>query len=653
MSIALAVFLCFSGLDDPMGLLIQKLHSDNPDTRAEGTLDLLSSWSRWKDADLAELEGVTRDPDPEVAGRAAEALGRIRIRRVLGRAVVDRIVMADLAFLNGSDFRKLEVLRESKRLWKEGALQKSDLAGLESLATSAAWDDPTWLDDFLKESEATKAFSIEGDSKSRTLKRVAEVERLGATERHHAGKVAEFLGDGAPEVRSAALRLLAKDHAREQAPRVAGLLTDKSAELRTDAMNLLRSWGAKEYAPGVEALLEDPDQAIRRKAMEALGVWGQTTAGPRIAKLLRDPFSPSRADAAYTLGMLVAREYTDDLLPLLADSHAAVRQSAAYALGKFGGTALAPRLLPLLRDPAPEVRWIAAQSLGQLGSEVRTDAVADLLRDPNAEVASQAAWVLGFTASQEAVATIVSLLDGRDAELRQRGLWTLGLLRSQDHRADVADLLKDPSSWVRSEAVLTLARIGGKEDAAALAPLLRDPDRKVRVDTALALGELGGGDPDGVLAALKRNPDRLLALASALSLVRLGKDGPAELRAALREIAADDLAFACLGTVASDVASSVLDPATWAKLERPLQAMSIDSWESLTAALAGSGLKLDVRAECPIGRLDRSHQLKGRDALAWLFGRTWPPMIVLDGGTVRLMECRDSLAYWLQRLEPK
>jgi len=653
MFLSVAVLLFSAVADDPINILIQRLHSDDPDIRAEGNLDLLSAWSRWKDSDLAELERVTRDRDPEVAGRAAEALGRIRIRKVLGRAIVDRIVLADEAFFRGSDYRKLEVLRESKQHWKAGTLQKSDLAGLESLAISANWDDPTLLDDFMKEAGATKAFSIEGDSKSRTLLRVAEVVKLGTDRRDQAGKVAEFLGDGAPEVRAAALRLLAADQARDQAPRVAGLLTDKRAQLRADAMNLLRSWGAKEYARGFEPLLEDPDQAIRRKAMEALGAWGQTAAGPRIAKLLQDPYAPSRADAAFTLGVLVAREFTSDVLPLLGDSHPAVRQSAAYALGKFGGAEFAPRLLPLLRDQDPEVRWIAAQSLGQLGSDVRTDPIADLLRDPNSEVASQAAWVIGFTASPEAVDKILSLLDSRYAEFRQRGVWTLGLLKARDRRADVSRLLKDPSSWVRSEAALTLARIGRKEDAAVLATLLRDPDRKVRVDAALALGELGGGDPEGVLASLERDPDRLLALASALSLVRLGKEGPAELRAALREIATDDLAFACLGTAASEVASSALDPATWAILERPLPARSIESWDSLTAALSGSGLKLDVRTECAIGRLDKSHRLSGRDALAWLFGRNWPPILVLDGHTVRLMDRRDSLAYWQARLEPK
>jgi hypothetical protein len=218
----------------------------------------------------------------------------------------------------------------------------------------------------------------------------------------------------------------------------------------------------------------------------------------------------------------------------------------------------------------------------------------------------------------------------------------------------VAKLLQDPVAWVRSEAVVTLGRIGGKADAPDIATLLRDPDRKVRVNAALALGELGAGDPEGILATLERNPDRLLGLASTLSLARLGKGSPATLRAALKEIAADGLAFAVLGTVASDVASFVHSREAWTLLDRPLKLQrSIETWKDLSAALSDAGLTLEVQADCVIGRLDKSHGLTGRDALAWLLGRFWTPTLVLEGKKVRIMDRRNGLVHWQNWLDGK
>jgi len=214
--------------------------------------------------------------------------------------------------------------------------------------------------------------------------------------------------------------------------------------------------------------------------------------------------------------------------------------------------------------------------------------------------------------------------------------------------------MSDPQEWVRAEAVLALGRLGGGDDAARIAALLRDPDRRVRVCAALALGELGAGDPDGVLAGLERNEDRMLGLSATLSLARLGKGTPAKLRAALREIATDSLAFAYLGTAASDAASYVQSREAWDLLNRPLKLQApVETWKDLSSALFEVGLTLEVQTDCTIGRLDKSRSMTGRRVLAWLMGRTWTPAVVLDGRKIRLMDRRDSLAHWQQQLEGK
>lgn len=654
MVLAVLLLLVPGGVDDTMEALLKALRSDDPDVRANATADILASWPLWNEEDLTKLEDAARDEDPEVSGRAGEARVRIRIRRSLGKTLFQRIPRADDAFLKGDDAAKLAVLGEAKVLWKKQKLTKDDMAGLESLVLRAPWTDPANLDRFLKDPDAQLVFSVPGDSEARVRVKTKEVELLGMEGRKRTGQVAEYLADGEPEVRATALRVMGGLQAREQAPKVSVLLRDRNASVRGEALALLTTWGAKEYAADFSLLLDDPNGRVRWRAAEALGSCGHKDAGPRIAKLLKDPFAPTRAEAAMVLGTFGAREFTSDLAPLLADAVPMVRRSAAYAIGKFGAAEYAPQLRKLLKDPDPGTRLTAAQSLGQLGADVQFGDVVDLIRDADPDVRDEAAWVLGLTASKDWAKRIALLIESSDAQVRHHAVWALGLMRARDARTAVTAMLSDSSSWVRSEAVLTLARIGEKEDLPKIAALLRDPDRKVRVNAALALGELGSADAEDALAALQRDPDRLLGLSSTLSLARLGQCSPAALRLALQEIATDDLAFACLGMAASDAASAAHSREAWELLDRPLRLKrSIETWADLSAALLDAGLTLDVQTDGMIGRLDRSHSLTGRDALAWLLGRYATPTMVLDGKKVRLVDRREGLAHWQKRLEGK
>jgi HEAT repeat protein len=637
--------------DPTMESLVRELRSDEGDARSNATARILESWSRWKDPDLSILDGAVRDADPEVSARAAEIRGRIRVRRALGKTLVERIPRVDEAFYRGDDAAKLAALREAKKIWKDGGLAQGDLADLQVVATDSKWSDPTAFEEFLREPDAQRVFLAAQDLEARARVRTREVEILGRQGKERSEKVAEYLHDGAPEVRTAALRVMGGIQARELAPKVAALLKDRNPGVRSEALALLGSWETKEYAADFATLLEDPVGPVRWRAAAALGALGQRTTGPQIARLLKDPFAPTRAEAAMTLGVFGAREFAPNLVPLLSDPQAIVRRSAAYALGRFGAVELAPLLKPLLRDKDPEVRTTAAHTLGQLAV---LDGLVDLLRDGDPEVRAEAAWVLGYGASPEAVRRIAALLEDRDAEVRHAAVQALGLHRAREFRAGAAALLQDRSDWVRSEAAVTLGRIGVAEDARRIAALLRDPDRKVRVTAALALGDLGAGDPDGILAGLEGDPDRLLGLASTLSLVRLGKGDAAALRRIFQEISTNDLAFACLGTTASDVASFVQSREAWALLDRPLKVTrAVETWTDLSSALSDAGLKLEIQTEGMIGRLDRGSPMTGRNALSWLLGRFGVPDVVLEDRKIRLMDRRDSLLYWQKRLEGK
>jgi hypothetical protein len=153
---------------------------------------------------------------------------------------------------------------------------------------------------------------------------------------------------------------------------------------------------------------------------------------------------------------------------------------------------------------------------------------------------------------------------------------------------------------------------------------------------------------------LERDPDRLLGLSSTLSLTRLTKVAAAARRRTLHEVATDSLAFACLGSVASDVESSIHGREAWEILERPLKLRrSIETWTDLSAALADVGLALELQTDGMIGRLDQTSTLSGRDALAWLLGRFSAPVAVLEGRKIRLMTRRDAVSFWEKKFDGK
>ena len=638
--------------DASMESLLEGLRSDDPAFRSRATDGILSGWKGWAEKDLSFLDDASIDTDPEVSARATEARSRIRIRRTLGEKLLGKIGRADEAFHTGDDTAKLDVLIKAKASWYRGELTKEDLEGLETLAARVAWSDPTALTRFSREFR-DRVLAIPADPAARARLRAKAVEALGGEGRKRVKEVADSLGDEAPEVRAAALRVIGGLEAKEQAPKVAALLKDQNSAVRGDALSLLGGWGAKEYATDFVKLLEDPSGQVRRRAAETLGSWGQKDVAPRIAKLLQDPYAQSRAEAAAALGSLGAREFAADIAPLLADTQPAVRRSAAFAIGRFGAREHAAKLEALLADRDPDVRMTAAQALGQIGTGLHVEALIPLLHDGDPEVRQEAAWVLGRVASKGAILRIEQL-ENRDPDVRHGIARTLGRMGLKEFRGPVARLCEDPCDWVRAEAVASLGRLGGKEDAATLAARLRDPDRKVRLNAALALGELGAGDPQGALAALERDRDRLLGLASTLSLIRLGLRDAAAQRAALKEVATDDLAFAVLGGAANEALSRVHSKDAWDRLAQPLPLRkSIETWKDLAGALAGAGLSIEVEADCGLGRLDERVQVTGHQTLEWLLGRLGAPAVVLDGNKVLLMDRRSALAWWQKRLDGK
>jgi HEAT repeat protein len=169
--------------------------------------------------------------------------------------------------------------------------------------------------------------------------------------------LATYLEDDKPEVRNAALRLLAtlREKAVEAVPAMAKALSDPSDEIRSTAATSLGEIG-EAAAPAVPSLvqaLKDENEYVRKWS-----AWALQRIGPQ-AKA-----------AVPTLASLVAE-----------DSEDSVRQAAVEALGEIGPDAQGaiPALEKALQDPDRDVRWQAAIAIGLIGTQDASTAVPVLI----------------------------------------------------------------------------------------------------------------------------------------------------------------------------------------------------------------------------------------------------------------------------------
>ncbi len=125
-----------------------------------------------------------------------------------------------------------------------------------------------------------------------------------------------------------------------------------------------------------DAALEDKSAEVRTAAVRALARLNSEAAGAVIADVLRDTSAPVKLAALE--GLLNVRYFADHdaLLPLLGDRDLTVRQRAARLSGELQIRAAEPALIAMLRgDESVQVRQAAAWSLGRLGGSAGREAL--------------------------------------------------------------------------------------------------------------------------------------------------------------------------------------------------------------------------------------------------------------------------------------
>lgn len=184
----------------------------------------------------------------------------------------------------------------------------------------------------------------------------------------------ECLDDGDRSVRAAAARSLARLGAVEAAEQLVQALVDHRLPHLVAASALL-DLGAP-IVPRIGALVDSESPEVRAAALELVAQLGSAAEAPAVSAHLDDPSSEVRARACRALGRVGAEDAAAGLRRALSDSVPSVRAAAAVALGDIGDRRAVDALVEQARTDefaparyaARAVARIAPQRAGELGS---------------------------------------------------------------------------------------------------------------------------------------------------------------------------------------------------------------------------------------------------------------------------------------------
>ena len=374
---------------------IRQLASDDVRVRNQAGDALVWLWE--SDAARKRVEEVEKSAtETDLRASARSILGRIELRRALGKPFVEAIADVDGLFATGQ-----HQLPVSFPKW----LDDPASAGLENpehrrTAFSAAVARLT--------TEQNKCVALQ--MMGRRLFKGKEARRWAAS-------VAPLLQDPSPQVRAGALRVLGDAKLQEFEERIAELLSD-SAECRMPlfidpdplcshspkgvvcaaASDALSALGAKGAAGKIAALLTHPHPVARCRAVSALGLLRATAFADKIADLLEDPDRDTRAYAVDAMAQLGARGYAKKVAALLATDEWLVKYSALWTLVEFDAQDQAAAIRARLKDEDGGLDGDAARALAKLGRKECAEEIAALLDSKNPHTvgcAVQALRVLG------------------------------------------------------------------------------------------------------------------------------------------------------------------------------------------------------------------------------------------------------------------
>jgi HEAT repeat protein len=468
-----------------------------------------------------------KDPDEQVRGRAASALGGLgpeAMARLIDALKAHEDILRDLTheelwMLSETHDRSQPVTPDTVPALiaalqdQSRPLRRFAMCALGKVELEASGAIPTLLDLLKGQDTVLRREAIFALSGVRPVAKDVLTALIDA------------LKEDDKRVRGAAIEALGSlEQAAEPAlPALLAILKDGDKDCRDRAARALGSirQATPEVVRALADAFDDPDESVRRTAMSSVQMLGPAAkeAEPALIAHLKDVSPAIRREAMYTLGRIgpAAKDAVRPLLEILNNEEDELRDCATFALGEIGAVTadVVEGLTKAMRYGRPSVRSTAARVLIRIepvAKDTIPTAVATLLEWPEA----------GYRFNDESlrknatvvVAALVASLDHPDPAVVRLVIKWLGMMKEAAEAAVPALVarLDDEDGETRMSAVKALGSIGPAAKGAVprLIDLLHDLDPKFVEASAYALGEVGTGARAaiGPLAAIwKSHPD--------------------------------------------------------------------------------------------------------------------------------------------------
>jgi len=370
-------------------------------------------------------------------------------------------------------------------------------------------------------------YAMEKDSVTATSA-VNGLSLLGESSDKNLQTLTQGLGDGDPDVRTAAVAALSQIGGQKVIDLTAPLVNVDAAQ--DSALSILMNLG-KLSVPTFDNLLLNSSnpEALRESAAGDLGTIGSASASPTLESVAQAPSTDRelRRVCLTSLAMIVLATLP---APSIANTPT---PSPSDPSSIAAARAESPILIASVLNPDDDsfARSREAVALGRLGTHDAVEALVQSLGSPDLQLAA-AAQVGVESVGQAAVDQLRAVLNVPDQQVRSAAAISLGVIGTPEALDAVTPALSDRSSQVRRNAAEGLGRSGNPAAIALLLPLLSDPDGTVAATVSNSLHELGQPAVSSLVSALA--PTDLQATKSFFASQALAEDGEEAVPALIR-----------------------------------------------------------------------------------------------------------------------
>ncbi len=400
-------------------------------TTAKVRVGIINTLGMRKDPkSVVAIGSLIGDGDPETAGAAASALGRIGTDEAAG------------------------VLAQAKDKTSGGL----HAAVLDAYLACA--------DKFLAQGDKTKAVVIYkelyGSGEAATIRSAAIRGMVAAEPNESVETVAEVLRGADDSLKPAAIALVRQLGGTKTTETIAAQLPNLSAQGQVQLLSALADRGDSAALPVVIDAVNSADESVRIAALKALGSFGDANSVVVLAHRAASASGQEQEAARESLYRLRGPDVEKTIIGGILGSKSAVKVELIKSISPRNLTGSEMILMDTAKDPDREVRLESIKTLGEMGHPNHVVQLRGLLADAQSEGELKAIEKAMVSVSRKSPdkntdSLLAMLGSAKDTKIRSSVLRVLGELGDSKSLDVLRDSLRDKDAEVQMAAIRAMA----------------------------------------------------------------------------------------------------------------------------------------------------------------------------------------------------